>query len=256
MTQTLLVLWCIGLVGGVFSGLLGIGGAIILVPMLLYLPPLLGLAPFDMKEVAAMSITLVFFASLSGVLAHGRDRHVNFRLVLVMGVAVLVGALAGAVGSKFVSSEVLMAIFAGLTLLAAALMLRPPARREEEGGPVRFNAPLAGSVAAGIGVLSGMVGVGGGFLLVPVMLLLGVPTRTAIGSSLAMVLLSGAAGMAGKAFTHQVPWLLAGALVVGAMPGAQLGAMGSKRLSPRRLRTILAVVIALIGVKMLWGLVA
>jgi uncharacterized membrane protein YfcA len=94
-----------------------------------------------------------------------------------------------------------------------------------------------------------MVGQGGSFLLVPLMIyVLRVPTRVAIGSNLALVLLSSAAGLAGKLFTAQVPLVSAGMLALGTVPGAQAGSALSHRIPPRGLRAALGVVVGLSAV--------
>jgi uncharacterized membrane protein YfcA len=77
--------------GGFLSGLLGLGGAIFMIPLLLYVPPLLGVGHLDMKQIAAVSTVQVLFACLSGVIVHNKNRFVNKSLLLHMGVANAVG---------------------------------------------------------------------------------------------------------------------------------------------------------------------
>jgi uncharacterized membrane protein YfcA len=106
-----------------------------------------------------------------------------------------------------------------------------------------------------VGLLVGLVGAGGGFLLVPLMIyLLHVPVRVAVGSSLAIVALSGIAGAIGKAVTGQVDWFYALALVTGALPGAQFGAMSSRRVPAGLLARLLGALTALVAIKMFWDL--
>ena len=81
------VLVVLGMVGAFVSGLLGVGGAIVMIPLLLYVPPLLGIGGFDVKEVAAITMVQVFIAAVSGVIAHGRRRAVNARLAATGGLA-------------------------------------------------------------------------------------------------------------------------------------------------------------------------
>lgn len=230
------------------SGLLGIGGGIVMAPALLYLPPAFGLAALDMRQVAGLTITQALFACLSGAWRHDRYRFVNRRLVVSMGSAITVAALAGSVISRWVANEVLMVVFAGLAVIAAMLMWLPKAEEGEVEDPnaCRFHLPLAVSIAVVIGFLGGLVGQGGSFILIPLMLhVLRLPTRVVIGSNLALVFLASLAGFVGKATTGQVPPLPAVLLVLAAVPGAQVGGILSRRTSPRWLRTMLAVVIAL-----------
>ena len=215
-------------------------------PALLYLPPLLGVGVLDMRQVTGLTITQGLFACLSGVIRHDRYRQVHRRLVLYMGGPLLLGALAGALLSGGIANEALMVLFSALALAAALLMALPLEEREgaEEASAYAFPVPLAVGIALAIGLLGGMVGQGGSFLLIPLMLhTLRLPTRVVIGSNLALVLFSSLAGFAGKAATGQVPFYLAVFLVAGALPGAQLGSVLSRRTPPRWLRLALAVVI-------------
>lgn len=236
------------------SGLLGIGGGIVMAPALLYLPPAFGLAALDMRQVAGLTITQGLFACLSGAWRHDRHRSVSRRLVISMGSAITAAALTGSVVSRWVANEVLMVVFAVLAAVAALMMWLPKAEEHEVEDPnaCRFNIPLAVSIAAVIGFLGGLVGQGGSFILIPLMLhALRLPTRVVIGSNLALVFLASLAGFVGKAATGQVPTLPAVLLVLAAVPGAQIGGILSHRTSPRWLRTTLAVVIALAAAGMI-----
>lgn len=249
---TLLVL---GLTGGFFSGLLGIGGAIIMIPLLRFIPPLLGLGSLDMKVIAGITMVQVFFASASGILAHGRARKVSRELVLFMGGASFLGALAGSVGSKYLNGDVITVIFVVLALVAAGLMFIPRKEWGEDipADKVRFKRPLASSIALGVGGLAGILGAGGAFILIPLQLhVLKIPTRVAVGSTLGIVLLAASAGLLGKLGTGQVPIPLAAALVAGALPGAWLGTAASLKLKVESLRRILTIVIAATALRMLY----
>jgi uncharacterized membrane protein YfcA len=245
MTLALLVLG-LGLLGGLASGILGVGGGIVMAPALLYVPALLGAGAFDMKEVTGLTIAQGLLACLSGAVGHGKHGHVSRRLVAAMGPAVFLGALAGSVASRHVDDRTLALLLAALAVAAGTLMWLPRAEGVE--APA-LNVPLAVALALGVGLLGGMVGQGGSFLLVPLMIyVLRVPTRIAIGSNLALVLLSSAAGLAGKLFTAQVPLMPAGMLALGTVPGAQAGSALSHRIPARRLRIALGVVVGLSAV--------
>jgi hypothetical protein len=236
------------------SGLLGIGGGIVMAPALLYLPPAFGFSALDMRQVAGLTITQGLFACLSGAWRHDRYRSVSRRLVISMGITITVAALTGSVISRWVANEVLMVVFAGLAAIAALMMWLPKSEEFEVEDPndCKFNVLLAISIAAVIGFLGGLVGQGGSFILIPLMLhVLRLPTRVVIGSNLALVFLASLAGFIGKAVTGQVPLLPAGLLLLAAVPGAQIGSILSHRASPRWLRTTLAVVIALAAAGMI-----
>jgi len=248
-----LVLAALGFVGGFLSGLLGIGGGIVMVPLLLFVPPLLGLPPLDMRDVAGLTIVQVFAAALLGYLVHRRRQATNALVIRWMGPSMVAGSGLGGVLSSHVTVTVLEAAFVLLALTAAPLLfVTPPADEIGEGPAADFSRGIAAGAGFTIGVLSGLVGVGGAFLVIPVMVyLLGIPTRAAIGSSLGVVLLASVSGMAAKLATGQVvvPW--AAAMVAGALPGTWHGARLSRRLSARRLRLALAVVVAATAIRML-----
>jgi uncharacterized membrane protein YfcA len=237
----------------ILSGFVGIGGGIVMAPALLYLPPLLGFGQLDMKTVSGLTIAQALAACLSGALRHGKYRYVNRRLVRWMGGSILVSALAGSVASRWVVNEVLMVVFAALALVASVLMLLPKTDGEEvtDADGYAFDRRSAVAIAVGVGFLGGLVGQGGSFLIIPLMLyVLKLPTRVVIGSSLGIVFFSSIAGFAGKLVTGQMPLLPAAAVVAGAIPGAQLGGMLSRRTTPGRLRLALAVMVMLAAVKM------
>ncbi len=248
------VLLVLGMVGAFVSGLIGVGGAIVMIPLLLYVPPLVGVGRLDIKEVAAITMVQVFAAAVSGVIAHGRHRAVNVRLAATGGVAMAGGSLTGAVASHWMPDAWLLMVFALMVTAAFVLMFLPPPPDVTTPAEAReYSRTMTVAVAGAVGLAAGVVGAGGAFLLVPLMLVVvGVPIRVTIGSSLAMTALAATAGIIGKLVTGQVP--LGSALVValGAAPGAQLGALASRRLAGGMLRAILFVVIVLTGVRVWW----
>lgn len=250
------VLFVLGAVGAFVSGLIGVGGAIVMIPLLLYVPPLLGVGALDIKSVAAITMVQVFVAAVSGMIAHGRHRSVNRRLALMGGTAMAAGSLAGAVASKYVPERWLLVVFAIMVTLAFVLVLlpEPPPDVTEPAEVKAYNAALTALTAGGVGIAAGLVGAGGAFLLVPLLLVVvGVPIRVTIGSSLAITALAATAGVLGKAVTGQIPVPPALVVAASALPGAQLGAAASRRLSGSALKRSLLVVIVLTGVKVWWN---
>ena len=240
------LLFLVGLGVGFCSGLLGIGGGILLVPALLYVPPLFGVPPMDMRVIAGLTMAQGFVASWSGIIGHRRDRHVCRRLVWHMGPAMLVGSAAGALLSARVPSRALLLMFAALALVAAVLMLLPRAEADGPADPdaVAYPVPLAIVVPVLLGGFLGMVGQGGAFILIPFMLyVLRVPTRVALGSSLGIIMFSAAAGLAGKLLTGQVAFVPAMALLSGSVLGGGAGGLCSGRVPARALRYALACII-------------
>jgi uncharacterized protein len=242
-----LTLLALGLVGAFVAGLLGVGGALVMIPLLLYAPPLLGVGSLDVKAVAGVTMTQVLVAATSGMMAHRRHRAVNPELARAGGLAMAAGSLAGALASPHVDDRGLLLVFALLVTAAAFLMFVPTDRADDAGDPrkLEFSRARAAIVSGGVGVAAGLVGAGGAFLLVPLLLVVvGIPIRVAIGSSLAIVAMAATTGFAGKLVTGQIPLLPTLAVVVGAAPGAQLGAAVSRRVPPRGLRVALFVFIA------------
>lgn len=255
MTELLLV--AIGFVGAFASGLLGIGGGVILVPMVLYLPPLVGIATFSMSQAVGMSMVQVLAASLLGVRAHAKHGSVPRELVVPLGIAVGIGAIAGGLASGFVLESVLTLVFAGLAIVASALML-VPARGSDAATavPEGFRLDLAAVLALGVGMASGLVGIGGGVLMIPLLTtLFRLPIRMVIGTSIAVVAVAGLMGTLGKALAHQIPWGESLFLVIGALAGAPLGAKLSHRLPVGVLRKLLAATILVTALKMVYEIV-
>jgi uncharacterized membrane protein YfcA len=247
------VLFLIGLCGSFFAGMLGLGGAIILVPMLLYLPPLFGLPPLDMKQISGMTIIVVFVSSLIALMVQHKNRFVSKRLVAVTGMTVLVSSFAGAVFSKSASSDSLLAVFACMAGFAAVIMFIP---RKETGGDIpadqiTFNIPLAVGIALVPGFIGGMVGAPGAYIFAPLIIyFLKIPTKVAIGSTLGIAFLASVSGAAGKLLTAQVLYSLTVALLLGAVPGARIGAMLTKKIPAAVLKKGLALVIAFAAIRM------
>jgi uncharacterized membrane protein YfcA len=253
------VLTTLGFGGAFVAGLVGMGGAVLMVPLLLYVPPLVALPPLDIHVASGITTVQVAAAGLTGMLAHRRVGHVDTTLIAVLGVALTLGSLVGGFISARIPADILSAVFASLAATAAGLMLRGKQQAVDDGRERldALNRPLAVGLGTLVGVVLGLIGAGGGFLLVPLMVYgLGVPVRTAVGSSLAIVALGGVGGMIGKAASHQVMWMFALALVVGALPGAHLGAATSRRLSPDTLARILGLLLVFVAVQMWLQLVA
>ena len=245
------VLGFLGFGSGIVSGMLGISGAVLMVPLLLYVPPLLGVGELEIKTVAAVAIVQSLFASSSGIIAHGRTGYVNRRIAVIGGTLMSTGALTGGVLSKWAPETSLLAVFAILATGALILMAVPGAATARTEVGYHFRRPWRLGIFLPGGLLSGLVGVGGGFITVPILhRIMGVPIRTTMGSALAITWFGAMAGFLGKATTGQVPLWVSAAVVLGAVPGAQLGALVNHHIRGPHLRYLFIAVVAVVAVRM------
>ncbi|RKN81921.1 sulfite exporter TauE/SafE family protein [Paenibacillus ginsengarvi] len=252
----IITLFAIGFVGSLVSGMVGIGGSIIKYPMLLYIPPALGFAVFTAQEVSAISAVQVFFATLAGMFAFRKGGFINKSLVLYMGIAIVIGSFIGGYGSKFLPDIAINFTYAVLALIAAVMMFLPKKGDETaDFTKLRFNKPLAAILASVIGVLSGIVGAAGAFITVPVMLVvLKIPTRVAIASSLAITFISSIGSTSGKLMGGHMLLIPSIVMVVASTIASPIGAKFSKKLNIKVLQWILAALIAATVIKIWFDL--
>lgn len=249
--ELFIVLFLIGFVGSYISGMLGIGGSIIKYPMLLYIPPLFGLAAFSAHEVAGISAVQVFFATIGGVWAYRKGGYLNKTLITYMGISVLIGSLIGGFGSDSMSEATINTVYGVLALIAAVMMFVPKKGREDTPfDQITFNKWLAAILAFIVGVSAGIVGAAGAFLLVPIMLVvLKIPTRVTIASSLAITFIASIGTTIGKVTTGQVDYVPALVMVVASLIAAPLGAKLGKNMNTKILQILLALIILATAIK-------
>lgn len=247
----IIMLFAIGFVGSLISGMVGIGGSIIKYPMLLYIPPALGFIAFTAQEVSAISAVQVFFATLSGMLAFRKGGYINKSLVIIMGSTIVIGSFIGGYGSQYLSDSAINITYAVLALIAAIMMFLPKKGQEDmDFAKLKFNKPLAAIFAAIIGVVSGIVGAAGAFITVPVMLvILRIPTRVAIASSLAITFIASIGSSAGKLMGGHMLLVPSIVMVIASIIAAPIGAKISKKLNTKLLQWILAGLIVATVVK-------
>jgi uncharacterized membrane protein YfcA len=244
-----LLVGLVGLVGSFTSALLGSGGGLVMLSLLLYLPPALGMPALDVRTATGLGATQILCATALATLLHGRRGRVDRRLALWVAPFMTVATVLAAILSAVFPAKLLIAAFAGIATTAGALMFVPVRHAvEETAWAGAFNRPLSSLVGLVAGAFVGLIGAGT-FLLTPGFLHAHVPTRIAIGTTLAVSIVAALAAALGKAATGQVPLLAALAVLVGTVFGAQLGARVSGRLPPAVLRALLGGLISLIALR-------
>jgi uncharacterized membrane protein YfcA len=230
---------------GLSLGLLGGGGSILTVPVFVYI---LGI---EAKPAIAMSLPVVGITSLVSAALHWRLGNVRVRTAISFGALAMIGAFAGARLSVLVSGTVQLALLGIVMLAASASMLRrssPTARQDEPPSLLRLV-----PIALAVGVLTGLVGIGGGFLVVPALVVLaGVPMKEAIGTSLLVISMNAASGFAGYLGTVEMRWSFLAGFTAVAVVGALSGALLVKRVPQATLKRIFAIFLLGIGVFVLF----
>jgi uncharacterized membrane protein YfcA len=220
-----------GGVVGLSLGLVGGGGSILAVPLMVYL---VGVAtPHVAIGTSAVAVAANAAANLFG---HARSGTVKWPCAAVFAGAGVLGAAGGASLGRMVNGQSLLALFAVLMILVGALMLK---RRGVAGDPSvqlgRDNLAALLGLGFGTGALSGFFGIGGGFLIVPaLMLATGMPILNAVGSSLVAVTAFGLTAAASYAFSGLVDWPLAAVFIGGGIAGGWIGGRLAARLAGRR----------------------
>ena len=231
------------------SGILGLGGAIMLIPAYLYLPQLFGLNELGIKNISGMTSIQVFATSLFGMLFHRKKKAFNRIVVMTVGIPIVISSFAGAYLSGQVNPNIIISIFALMATTGAGLIIfnqkTEPANNEKL---IDFNKFTAVLIGIAVGFFGGMAGAPGAFLLSPLlMILLKIPIRITIGSTLGIVILASFATSLGKISSGLVPFDLTVAAVLFSIPGVFIGANLSHRFTVTTLRWGLALIIALMG---------
>jgi uncharacterized membrane protein YfcA len=229
MGATLPLVLALSVLIGVSLGLLGGGGSILTVPILVYV------AGMPAQEAIASSLFVVGVTSIAGVISHARGGRVRWRTGLIFGAAGMAGAFSGGLFGGHLPGDLLLVAFALMMVATSVAMLRgrrtPAATDGAADGDSTAGAPdhqhplgrilLDGFV---VGLVTGLVGAGGGFLVVPALALLGgLPMSVAVGTSLLVIAMKSFAGLAGYLTTVQLDWPLVLAVTAAAVAGSLVG---------------------------------
>lgn len=231
---------------GLSLGVLGGGGAILTVPIFVYV---LG---FDAKLAIAMSLPVVGVTSLIGAFGHWRAGNVQVRTAAVFGIIAMAGAYAGARLSVFISGTAQLFLLALMMLAAAAAMFRSAGRDSSrtEPAPEMRAMPVALliPIALSVGILTGLIGIGGGFLVVPALVLLArIPMKQAVGTSLLVIAMNSFSGSLGYLGQRSMPWgFMLGFIAIAAI-GILIGARLVRHVSQSALKRGFAAFLVIMG---------
>ncbi|WP_295616378.1 sulfite exporter TauE/SafE family protein [Chamaesiphon sp. GL140_3_metabinner_50] len=232
--MTWLVGYSLAIGVGISLGLLGGGGSVLTLPILVYV---MGIAP---KSAIAMTSIVVGVVSLLGLFPHSRRKQIDLKTVLIFGSSTTIGAFLGAklAGYSFITATLQMVLFAVAMLVAAGFMILRQPRTDSSIGEPEERDPLSSyprpvckycwlwllTEGFGVGILTGLVGVGGGFAIVPALVLFGNLTMPkAIATSLAIISLNSGAGLLGYLGHVSIDWYLTGSFTLAAALGSIIG---------------------------------
>lgn len=240
----------LGTIVGLVLGLLGGGGSVLAIPSLAY-----GLG-MEAKPAVATSLVVVGVAALLASIVHARNGHVRLKIALVFGLLGGVGAVGGSQLARLLSGTLQLVLFAGIMLVAGLRMVRSSGEEEQADGDEQPQAPRAltlgiGLAALATGVVTGIVGVGGGFLIVPALVfLVGLPMRQAVGTSLVVIVLNAIGGSLGYLAYVEVDLHTTLPFVVGAGVAGVAGSWLGQRVPARALRVAFGLGIVVVAVAM------
>lgn len=231
---------------GVFLGLMGGGGSILTVPLLMYV------GGMEARAAIGVSLLVIGVSSMAALVPHALGGHVRWRVGAIFGGAGMVGAFLGARVARFVPEALLIGAFGVMMMFTAVALFR--CRTCDGGESAQRQGRPAGKSrlllqGLGVGVLTGLVGVGGGFIIVPILTLFGrLPTRAAVGTSLMVIALNSLAGFTGHAASFKADPTFVMGLVVACAAGSIIGSVFADRIPQRLLRRGFAAMVMTVAV--------
>jgi len=252
------------LISIVFS-MIGMGGGILYVPILLF-------AGYGMTHAPGISLLLITATSLAALYNFSKNRKVDWKLALVIDPPTDIMAFVGGFFSGMVPESILRSVLAVVLMVAGTLMFKKPSHayslshnkkqwwlwhRQFNGEQYSVNLPLVLTATALIGILSGMLGITGGIIKLPIMVLLcGVPMDIAVATSTVMVAVTALFGLAGHAIHGMVEWQIGLILAIAAVTGGLIGSNVSVSMNKNMLKRVFGVIVWLIAIRLLYQLLA
>lgn len=229
MTYEIILLFAIGAVGGFISGLVGIGGAIIIYPAILLIPPLFGFSSMSPYLASGLTSAQVFFSTLSGAYSAKKKPEFSSHLVLNMGSGMFLGSIIGASMANALNATFVNTVYIIIAILALLLLFFKVTPKPQKSN---FNPILLIWIGLVIGTLSGIVGAGGAFIITPILLaVFKLPMHTVVANSIVIAFISSIGAFAMKAFQGHIPLDLAIAIILGSIIFAPIGLRIGRRIS-------------------------
>jgi uncharacterized protein len=236
---------------GLSLGIMGSGGSILTVPVLVYL--------VDQPEKVAIAGSLIIVGSIAllGSLSYMRQKLVDWNTVFLFGIPGIIGSYGGAWLSSYFSGLMQLSIFAGIMLIASYFMLRPKRDMEQQSDHQRhtFQIVMDGSL---VGMVTGIIGIGGGFLIVPALVLLGgLNMRMAIGTSLVIIPLNSFSGFIKHVDVlekagHSLDWQVIGIMILVGGIGSTVGHKIASKVPQDKLKKMFGIFLIIMGVYILY----
>ena len=224
---------------GLSLGLLGGGGSILTVPILVYA------LSIDPKVAVAMSLAIVGMTTLFGVFGHYKNKNIDFRIALIFGGAALPATFLGSYLSQFISGSIQLIIFATVMILAATFMFRDRLEAEEK----QFNLFLTLISGLVVGVMTGLIGVGGGFLIVPaLMYFTGTNMKKSVGTSLFIISFNSFFGFMSYIDKVEIDWIFLAKFTSCSVIGILIGSKLVQYVPQKILKKAFAVFLIVMGI--------
>ena len=246
----LLIVTIIAMAAGFLTGLLSIGGGLIVFPAYLYIMPLLGFRALSIHEATGIAATQIIIGSLFSFLSHRENIKLNKKDLVSFGVISGLGAFCGAVLSVFLPEKLLLLFY--FAILVIAILSMTVLKPSETKAHVAKNKYIVPFLCYFSSLMSGSLGLGGAVLYIPTFrYFYGLSTKNCIGLVSFLVFCVAVMSFTGKILTHQVPYNLLAFIFIGSFVGAKFGAYISKKLSSQVLKRILLFIIVVAAIRVL-----
>lgn len=250
MVTSMIIMLLIGIFGGFISGLVGIGGAIIIYPMLLLLPPLVGLPTYSAYIASGLTSSQVFFSTLSGFFKAYKNKDFSRTLVLNMGSGMIIGSILGAILANLINVQFVNMVYIIIALLALILMFIKVVPSTSH---IKFNRLLLITIGGIIGLVSGIVGAGGAFIIIPVLLVIfKLPMNTVVTNSIVIAFISSIGAFIIKLLQGYIPVNSAIPLILGSILFTPLGMKIGQKIPDYIQKMIVSILIVIAIIKLIF----